>query len=115
MQNVVTEVLWNRMTDEELRKKAAADAIVLLPVASNEQLDPHLATGVDTFLGGEGRQRAAKIVARSRPIVVAPVVWMGLAEHHVAFGGTLSLSLSTYQCLLKELCGSIPQAASGKF
>jgi creatinine amidohydrolase len=112
--DVMTEVLWNRMTAEELRQKALDDAIVLLPVASTEQHGPHLATGVDTFLGGEGCQRTAKIVVRNRPIVVAPVVWMGLAEHHVAFGGTFSLSLSTYHCLLKELCGSILQAGFRK-
>jgi creatinine amidohydrolase len=109
----MTEVLWNRMTAEELRQKAVDDAIVLLPVASTEQHGPHLATGVDAFLGGEGCQRTAKTVARIRPIVVAPVVWMGLAEHHVAFGGTFSLSLS-YHCLLKELCGSILQAGFKK-
>jgi creatinine amidohydrolase len=106
----MTEVLWNRMTAEELRQKAKEDAIVLLPVASTEQHGPHLATGVDTFLGGEGCRRAAMIVTRSRPIVVAPVVWMGLAEHHVAFGGTFSLSLPTYHSLLRELCGSILRA-----
>lgn len=110
----MTEVLWNRMTAEELRKKAAENAIVLLPVASTEQHGPHLATGVDTFLGGEGCRRTATIVARSRPIVVAPVVWMGLAEHHVAFGGTFTLSLSTYHILLKELCGSILRAGFKK-
>jgi creatinine amidohydrolase len=114
MGDVMTEVLWNRMTAEELRQKAVDDAIVLLPVASTEQHGPHLATGVDAFLGSEGCQRAAKIVARNRPIVVAPVVWMGLAEHHVAFGGTFSLSLSTYHRLLKELCGSILQAGFKK-
>ena len=114
MGDVMTEVLWNRMTAEELRQKAVDDAIVLLPVASTEQHGPHLATGVDAFLGGEGCQRAARIVARNRAIVVAPVVWMGLAEHHAAFGGTFSLSLSTYHCLLKELCGSILQAGFKK-
>lgn len=110
----MTEVLWNRMTAEELRRKAEENAIVLLPVASTEQHGPHLATGVDTFLGGEGCRRTATIVARSRPIVVAPVVWMGLAEHHVAFGGTFTLSLSTYHSLLRELCGSILRAGFRK-
>lgn len=110
----MTEVLWNRMTAEELRRKAEEDAIVLLPVASTEQHGPHLATGVDTFLGGEGCRRTALIVARSRPIVVAPVVWMGLAEHHMAFGGTFTLSLATYHVLLKELCGSILRAGFKK-
>src|ERR1700737_207009 len=90
----MTEVLWNRMTAEELRCKAEQDAIVLLPAASTEQHGPHLTTGVDTFLAREGCRRTALLVVKSRPIVVAPVVWMGLAEHHMALGGTFSLSLS---------------------
>ncbi len=110
----MTEVVWNRMTAAELRDAAAADAIVLLPVASTEQHGPHLATGVDTFLAGEGCRRAALLVAEKRRIVVAPTVWMGLAEHHVAFGGTITLSLSTYHALLRELCGSILRAGFTK-
>jgi len=110
----MTEVLWNRMTAEELRQKASDDAIVLLPVASTEQHGPHLATGVDAFLGGEGCRRVAAIVARSRPIVVAPVVWMGLADHHTAFGGTFTLSLETYHSLLRDLCNSILNAGFTK-
>ena len=81
------------VTAPELRELADADAIVLLPVASTEQHGPHLATGVDTFLCGEACRRTALLVTAHHPIVVAPTVWMGLAEHHVAFGGTFSLSL----------------------
>ena len=110
----MTEVLWNRMTAEELRGLAAAGAIVLLPVASTEQHGPHLATGVDTFLAGEGCRRIALRVTAKRPIVVAPTVWMGLAEHHVAFGGTFTLSLATYHALLRDLCRSILRAGFGK-
>ena len=106
----MTEVLWNRMTAAELREAAAADAIVLLPVASTEQHGPHLATGVDVFLGGEGCRRAALLVAEKRRIVVAPTVWMGLAEHHVAYGGTMTVSLSTYHALLRDLCDAILRA-----
>ncbi|MBV8796975.1 MAG: creatininase family protein, partial [Hyphomicrobiales bacterium] len=46
----MTEILWNRMTAEALRGRAAEGAIVLLPVASTEQHGPHLATGVDDYL-----------------------------------------------------------------
>ena len=106
----MTEVLWARMTAEELRGKAAADAIVLLPVAAIEQHGPHLTTGVDTFLVSEGCRRTAVQVAKSRAIVVAPTVWMGLSEHHVAFGGTFTLSLPTYHALLRDLCRSILRA-----
>jgi creatinine amidohydrolase len=110
----MSEVLWNRMTAAELRHAADGDAIVLLPVASTEQHGPHLATGVDTFLGSEICRRTAELVAKHRTVVVAPTVWMGLAEHHVAYGGTFSVSLSTYHALLRDLCDAILRAGFKK-
>ncbi len=101
------EVLWNRMTAETLRRKANDDALVLLPVASTEQHGPHLATGVDTFLCTEVCRRTALKVAARRPVVVAPTVWMGLAEHHMRFGGTFTVSLVTWQAILTDLCDSV--------
>ncbi len=102
------------MTAAELNAAAKEDAIVLLPVASIEQHGPHLATGVDTFLAGEACTRTALLVTEKRPIVVAPTLWMGLAEHHIAFGGTFSISLPTYHALLRDLCGSIGRAGFNK-
>ena len=43
-------VMWKELTAEDLRAKAASNAIVVLPVASMEQHGPHLPVGVDTFL-----------------------------------------------------------------
>jgi len=108
------EVLWSRMTAAELRGAANKGAIVLLPVASTEQHGPHLATGVDTFLGGEVCRRTAELVAKQKSVVVAPTVWMGLAEHHVAYGGTFSISIGTYHALLRDLCDAILRAGFKK-
>jgi creatinine amidohydrolase len=110
----MTDVLWSRLTASELNAHAKADAIVLLPVASTEQHGPHMGTGVDTVLCGEVCQRTAELVSASRPIVVAPVLWMGLAEHHVALGGTFTLSLATWHAVLRELCQSIRRAGFTK-
>ena|SRR6516162_3196904 len=82
--DAMAEVPWNRMTAAELRRAADKGAMVLLPVASTGQHGPHLATGVDTFLGGEVCRRTAEIAAKQEPVAVAPTVWMGLAKHHVA-------------------------------
>jgi creatinine amidohydrolase len=98
------------MTAEELNAKAGSKALVLLPVASTEQHGPHLGTGVDTFLVTEGCRRVAVKVAEKRPVVVAPTVWMGLAEHHIAFGGSFTLGLATYHALLRDLVRSILRA-----
>ena len=102
------DVLWARSTAESLRRRAAAGAVVILPVASTEQHGPHLATGVDTILCGEVCRRAAHLT--KVPTVVAPTLWIGLAEHHMEFGGTFTLTLPTYKIVLEEICRSIMRA-----
>lgn len=105
------ETEWRRLKAAELNERAARGAVVLLPVASTEQHGPHLATGVDTFLCGEVcRLAAEKLSALDEPAVVAPTLWMGLAQHHMAFGGSFTLSLQTYQALLVDLGRSIKRA-----
>jgi creatinine amidohydrolase len=110
----MTSVLWNELPARALNDLARRDAIVLLPVASTEQHGPHLATGVDAVLCWEACRRTAEIVSANRPIIVAPTVWMGLAEHHVAFGGTFTLSVATWHALLRDLCRSILRAGFKK-
>lgn len=101
------ETAWNRLSAEALNALARRDAVVLLPVASTEQHGPHLPTGVDDFLGSAVCRRTAEHLASDLPVVIAPTVWCGLADHHVAFGGTFTLSLATYHALLRDLCRSI--------
>ncbi len=105
------ETSWQRLRAAELNERAAAGAVVLLPVASTEQHGPHMATGTDCWLVGEVCDRAAaKLVAMGRSVVVAPVVWAGLAQHHLDFGGSFTLSLATYQSLMLDLGRSIKRA-----
>nr|BFD88028.1 creatininase family protein [Streptomyces sp. Xyl84] len=106
----MSEVQWNRMTAAQLRDLAAQDAVVLLPVGSTEQHGPHLPTGVDDLLAAEVSRRAAHLASEHTRVVVTPSVWAGLAEHHIAFGGTFSLSLSTYHALLRDICRSVLRA-----
>jgi creatinine amidohydrolase len=102
------EIEWGRLSAEALRRQAELGALVILPVASTEQHGPHLATFVDTILSGEVAKRAARLmIAQNQPVVVAPTVWCGLAEHHMPFGGTFTLGFATYQALLRDLCSSI--------
>ena len=104
----MAEVEWICLTAEALRSQAQRDAIVLLPVASVEQHGPHLPTGVDAFLATEVCRRTARaLVDAGMAAIVAPTVWCGLADHHLPFGGTFTLSLATYHALLRDLCRSI--------
>lgn len=100
-------VMWKELTAADLRDKAQAGAIVVLPVASMEQHGPHLPVGVDTILCEAVCKAAAEVVAREMPVVVAPTLWCGLAEHHMAYGGTFTFDIPTYQAVLVAFLKSI--------
>ncbi len=99
-------VMWKELTAAELRGHAAGGSLVVLPVASMEQHGPHLPTGVDTFLC-EAVCRAAAEKARDIGVVIAPTLWCGMAEHHMAYGGTFTFDIPTYQAVLRCLLVSI--------
>lgn len=107
MSETTPQVEWTRLTAAELNALAAAGAIAVLPVASTEQHGPHLGTGVDTLLCGAVCLAGARLAAPKRPVVVAPTLFVGMAEHHMAHGGTLTLDVPTYRavlfCLLRSL------------
>ena len=105
--HAMAEVEWSRLRAEELRRLAAEDAIVIVPVASQEQHGPHLPVQIDTLLCTEVARRAARRVAEHRPIVVLPPVWTGLSEHHMAFGGTITLDFPAFLALLRGICLSL--------
>lgn len=98
---------WSRLKAHELRALAAQNAVVILPIASIEQHGPHLPTMTDTRLGYEVAIRAARKASGTRPVVVTPVVWSGLSEHHMPFGGTLTLSHSTFRAVVADLITAI--------
>jgi creatinine amidohydrolase len=106
-----TEIEWMKLTFAELNARAAADALVIVPVASLEQHGPHLATGVDILCATEVAQRTARrMMAAGHPAVVTPCVWTGLAEHHVPFGGTVTLDYATFAAVLKGVVRSAARA-----
>lgn len=100
-------VMWRELTAEDLRAKAAANAIVVLPVASVEQHGPHLPVGVDSILCEGVCKAGAERVANEAAVVVAPTLWCGMAEHHMAFGGTFTFDIPTYRAVLGCLLDSI--------
>ncbi|MCQ9163997.1 creatininase family protein [Arthrobacter sp. STN4] len=107
----MTEYQWNRLSAPALKYHAEHDAVVMLPVGSTEQHGEHLPTGVDLFLAAEACLRAAAILEEAgMPVVCAPGLPWGLSEHHMAFGGTLTLPLTTYYALIRDVCASIQRS-----
>jgi creatinine amidohydrolase len=91
------EIAWARLTAAEIQARAGALTVVVIPVASIEQHGPHLATGVDMWLATAVAERTAgKLQEAGTPALVTPCIWSGLAEHHMAFGGTLTLDVEGF-------------------
>jgi creatinine amidohydrolase len=101
------EVDWSRLKAHQLRALAEQNAVVILPIAATEQHGPHLPVMTDTRLGQEIAHRAARKAYGARPTVVAPVVWSGLSEHHMPFGGTLTISHATFRALIADLVAAL--------
>lgn len=102
------EVEWARMTAPELREIAArGNALAILPVGSLEQHGPHLPVITDTASAVAAAVRAAQLVDESVPLAVLPGLWLGMSEHHLPFGGTITLDYSAYHGVLRSIARSL--------
>ena len=99
---------WRRLRADQLREQARQDAIVILPVASLEQHGPHLPVEVDSCLGETVAARTAeKVLATGQKVLVLPVLWTGLSEHHMSFGGTVTLDNAAFSALIEGVVRSV--------
>ncbi|MFC7475696.1 creatininase family protein [Dankookia sp. GCM10030260] len=99
------EIRWERMTAPELKALAARDALVVLPIGSLEQHGPHLPVWTDSLCAHEIALRGA--AAADLPVAVLPPMWMGLSEHHLPFGGTITLDHATFHAVLRCVVRSL--------
>jgi len=102
------EVEWARMTAPSLRELAGKPgALAVLPIGSLEQHGPHLPVITDTASASAAAIRAARLVADDIPVAVLPGLWLGMSEHHLPFGGTITLEYDTLsrviRCIVRSL------------
>jgi creatinine amidohydrolase len=108
MTTAAEEIAWARLTAAEIQARATPASVVLIPVASIEQHGPHLATGTDMWLASAVAERSARrLVAAGTPALVTPCIWSGLAEHHMAFGGTLTLEDEVFAGVIGGVARSV--------
>jgi len=109
-------VEWADLKAAELRARAAEGAIVVVPVAATEQHGPHLPVVTDSLLCSTVARRGAEraVAAQASPVLVTPTVWSGLSEHHMPFGGTLSLDFPAFSALIGGICRSLQRHGCGR-
>lgn len=103
---MTTRLLLQEITRTVAREQAA-ETLVVWPVGALEQHGPHLPVGTD-YLTVESLSRAAAQQAAGQiPVLVAPTLPFGSSQHHLPFGGTMSLSTEVYYRIVYELAESL--------
>ena len=92
------------LTSPEAAERAAAGAVLAVPVGSTEQHGPHLPLSTDADLAvALCAQLGAEPGESGRPVVVAPPVAYGASGEHEGFAGTISIGQEATELLLVEL------------
>ncbi len=97
----MTEIEWSRLKAAEIKAMASRDAIVIVPIGATEQHGPHLPSMVDWRCAQEVSHRAARIMTRSHPTIVAPTIPYGMSEHHMSLNGTITLDYATMNAVIR--------------
>lgn len=84
---------------------AAADKIILLPLGATEQHGPHLAVSTDTDIVSSLALAAEQALPQS--ILLCPPLAIGSSDHHLAFGGTISVPPAFYTELVIHMVTSL--------
>ena len=101
-------VEWARMTAPELKAIAAkGNALAILPAGALEQHGSHLPVVTDTASASAAAIAAAREVSGETAVAVLPGLWMGMSEHHLPFGGTISLDYAAYRGVLASIVRSL--------
>ena len=86
------------MTWQEVEEALKTTDMALIPVGSVEQHGKHLPLGTDIFAAIE----TAQLIAQKADIIVAPVSFLGYADYHMGFPGTMTLTPETFEAVLFE-------------
>jgi len=98
---------WDTLRSPDFLERRTDRDIAIIPIGSTEQHGPHLPVMVDSRLAAEIAMRAAKITTGGARVLITPVVWVSMAEHHMVFPGTLTLDFETFRAVLRCLAESL--------
>jgi creatinine amidohydrolase len=100
----VADLAW-----PEVGRRAAAGAILAVPLGSTEQHGPHLPLSTDTDIAVA---LCLRLAASRDDVLVAPAVAYGSSGEHAGFPGTLSIGQDALRHLLVELVRSAGETFS---
>lgn len=91
----------------QLSEMARQGYAVVVPLGTTEQHGPHLPVYTDSIICEHIVSQSVLKSSQSIPILMAPLLSIGSSDHHLSFGGTISLSSSTYLQMLTDVGESL--------
>lgn len=110
----MTARYWKDLTTEDFAVLDPARLLALLPVAAIEQHGPHLPLGTDAAINAGIVARVVDLMPMDTPVLVLPMLSVGVSPEHRDFAGTLSLSPETLLRLVVEIGEGIGRAGVRK-
>src|SRR5262245_62118786 len=98
------------LTSSDVAKRVRDTSILVMPLGAIEQHGPHLPLDTDVVIA-EGLTR--RLVARwgeAHDLWQLPAIPIGLSREHDWAAGTMSLSITTFTALLRDLAREIVRA-----
>lgn len=76
---------------------------IMIPIGSTEQHGPNGLIGTDAICP----ETIARDIGERAKVLVAPTINFGMAQHHMAFAGTVSLRPSTLMAVVSDVIASL--------
>lgn len=100
-----------KSTWPEVESYLETSQTILIPIGSTEQHGPSGMIGTDCMIA----EAIAKEVANRTNLMCAPVLSIGMATHHMAFAGTISLHPDTLTLVIRDVVLSLAKHGFNEF
>lgn len=104
-------VLLHLSTWQEVETYLQTNQSIIIPIGSTEQHGPTGLIGTDAICA----EAIARSVGETTQALVAPTISVGMALHHTAFPGSMSLRPTTLIALIEDYLTYLVQAGFTKF